>query len=62
PPRGALARACAGIAPTLAHHRSGGDLPEGLSACYSGLCAEGDRPAPAGAAPGKPLAPVALPR
>ena len=45
PPSGALRRACAGIAPTLAHHRSEGDLPEGLATCYRRLCAEGGRPA-----------------
>jgi hypothetical protein len=49
PPRGALARACAGIAPTLAHHRAapgdlGGDgLPPGLEECYRALCTEGGR-------------------
>jgi hypothetical protein len=47
PPRGAVRRACAGIAPALAHHRSEGELPEGLRACYHTLCAEGDRPPPA---------------
>jgi hypothetical protein len=63
PPRGAVRRACAGIVPTLAHHRAapgdlGGDgLPPGLVECYRELCAEGGRrlpavrpaPAPAGA-------------
>jgi hypothetical protein len=53
PPRGAVRRACAGIAPTLAHHRGapgdlGGDgLPAGLAECYRELCAEGARRCPA---------------
>ena len=53
PPRGAGRRACAGIVPTLAHHRAapgdlgGADLPPGLVECYRELCAEGGRPLPA---------------
>ena len=52
PPGGAVRRACAGIVPTLAHHRAApGDLesaglPDGLAACYRALCEEaGWRPA-----------------
>jgi hypothetical protein len=54
PPRGAVARACAGIAATLAHHRGAPDdlgqvgPPGGLAASYRALCAEaGWRPAAA---------------
>jgi hypothetical protein len=53
PPRGAVRRACAGIVPTLAHHRatpgdfSGNDLPPRLAECYRVLCAEGGRRPPA---------------
>jgi hypothetical protein len=63
PPCGAVARACAGIVPTLAHHHAapadfGEDgLPPGLVECYRELCAEGARPAAVQPAPGpQPLA------
>jgi hypothetical protein len=50
PPRGAVGRACAGIVPTLAHHRAApADLdedgrPPGLVECYRRLCVEGAGP------------------
>jgi hypothetical protein len=46
PPRGGVRRACAGIVPTLAHHRgepddlAGARLPDGLAECYRSLCDE----------------------